>query len=348
MLASFPTPTGAKQQGKTFHEFSVIEPQILDSNGAPWRALFLVSRDALKWEVPALANTFYSGFPPGLTLQEMRFWSERWQDLSNPDPLVGRSGLDARRACRLPTNQREAQRYVDQKTLSVSHILAMDCMNSYRERDGIADLPDYDPARPCLLLTPTLSDHRWTAATAKTRPALVTRTTPSDANLVENTHEVNDLINGRLQGQDLTLVGNPGKIWTLDNMLFDERGQSALLSADPMLLAGANYGLHLPPDDKPSNYAKGPYRSSTGGYLVVQSVGELHSILYRDYSQVLLMVAGWCAVHNPYSGTYTWYATEELYMNSGEVERSSNQESVELFRLATDVPLRSARHPTSV
>lgn len=138
-----------------------------------------------------------------------------------------------------------------------------------------------DPAES-LLLTPKLMDLRWAKAFA-----LGHAIKPHNQNVAGLLAEENDKMNKEVDADLAKLKGvqwiaDPGKIWALSNRLSEGKK-----NPDSKAI---NYGWHWDP-----KLAK-PYQAVTPGQFVGQSVGGVHDAYHIDYSQILLLVAGWCLI----------------------------------------------------
>ena len=115
-------------------------------------------------------------------------------------------------------------------------------------------------------------------------------------------------------------IGDPGKIWAITNRMYVSRADNGQPSA-------INYGWHGP---------NGKLRSAIPGLTCIQSVGTRHDDRHFDYSQVCVLVAGWCEVSEPGQSAPTWVKTESVYTTA------------RLCKLVTEdgTPLRRVRYDT--
>lgn len=138
-----------------------------------------------------------------------------------------------------------------------------------------------DPAES-LLLTPLLMDLRWAKAFAQGHAIRPYNQNVAGLLAVENEKmsKAVDADLAKLKGVEW--VADPGKIWALSNRLGEGKkspGSKAI-----------NYGWHWDP-----KLAK-PHQAVTSGQFVGQPVGGVHDAYHIDYSQILLLLAGWCLV----------------------------------------------------
>jgi hypothetical protein len=102
------------------------------------------------------------------------------------------------------------------------------------------------------------------------------------------------------------LLADPGKIWAMTNTAGDRykayhtpEGRLTCKRDPAGERATPNYGWHRTP---------GNVRD------VIQTVGSCHGAGHIDYSQVFVVVAGWCEVTRP-GGAPTWERTAEVYQS---------------------------------
>jgi hypothetical protein len=103
------------------------------------------------------------------------------------------------------------------------------------------------------------------------------------------------------------MLADPGKIWVLTNTAgerykaFHTPDGKLTCKPDPAgERATPNYGWH---------------RSPTNIHDVIQPPGNCHGKGHIDYSQVFVVVAGWCEVTRPGQSAPTWVRTADVYQN---------------------------------
>ena len=306
----FPTPKEAHAQNKFWHEFEAINIDIDDSSSRRWVILLLVSHDAFKWEAP-------TGTAAG---SEGDFWRRNFPDLTNPDPFVP-SSMNNRRVVRLPSTAEDAQAFADDFEFSVAGLQALTKLSDLE--DDIHPPPSDDRQLPCLLPTPKIMDERWDLPKKATMATHPDGGTTVVVKTIQQSRQVNNTINGRHVSSDV-MVGNPGKVWTIHNKMFiNPTAATPVRKKKRGHPVAVNYGWHGPPATK---------TSVTGRFKVIQTPQTGHHIKYKDYSQVVILVAGWCAIFSPYRGSWAWEPTENLYRNEGNIKHLNSTHSVELHR----------------
>ena len=185
--------------------------------------------------------------------------------------------------------------------------------------------PDGDPL-PSLLLTPKLLDMRWAGAAVQKQIA-----DPCPQNvagiLAEESKKLNKCLTGQVSSSG-KWVADPGKIWALTNQLGGTIGRGD---------RAVNYGWHV----HASRVKNGKWNgigleaSGTKGQWVIQGPGTRHDAYHIDYSQILLLVAGWCQVIFPGEENPRTMKTADVYR------------SKDLAHLVTydGAPLRLIRQP---
>lgn len=168
------------------------------------------------------------------------------------------------------------------------------------------------------MLTPKLYDERYRQADLKVAPqaasggvSLMTINAKQGLSIASNRH--NTLVNEaalKITHTDPAprrMLADPGKIWVLTNT------------------AGDHYRAFTTPEGKPTckrdpaghratpNY--GWHRSPANIRDVIQTVGNCHNADHIDYSQVFVVVAGWCEVTRPGESAPTWMRTAEVYQS---------------------------------
>lgn len=333
----FPTPSDAEGQGKTFHEFQSAGASMKDSNGKEWWIYLLLSRDALKWEVPTATVQ-----GKGVSLAEGQYWARVFQDLTNPDPIIPSGGLDPKRTIRLPSSAENAQKYADATTFTVAALMAQRSLQSQATMP-VYKVPSPDPARACLLPTPMILDLRYQMQNQSTQ---VPKPQPNGGSmalnkLIPDTRNTNDQMNALYTSGDY-FVCNPGKFWVISNKLYDNPHKSPVRHnhANGNHIA-CNYGWYVA-----NKGLAGPTgdRSVDGKTWVIQKPEAGHDILYKDYSQVVILVAGQFVLVDPYTGAMTWEPTRDLYLNQGAVKAAETAHGVQLTSLicAETLPLITA------
>ena len=320
----FPTPKEAEAQAKIFHEFQSTLFKINDGGGSQWTLHLLVSHDALKWEVPT--ETVRG---PGVSKSEGKWWENRFRDLTNADPFVP-SSFDPKRVVRIPSTAKDAQEFADTFTFSVAQLLNLPRLQSLKEQPIGKAAPSKDLALKCFLPTPTIMDLRWDRIRVAKPCTHSKGGTTTVSVMIPQVRSVNNEING-LHNKGSSLVGNPGKVWAISNKLYrDPHGAKVRKKHSPSNIPlGVNYGWHTDSQAK-----AGPHGgvSQNGQFFVMQKAATGHHIRYKDYSQVVVLVAGWCTVHNPHTKKWTWEPTEDLYLNQGNIKAFGTANSFSLQR----------------
>jgi hypothetical protein len=110
------------------------------------------------------------------------------------------------------------------------------------------------------------------------------------------------------------MLADPGKIWAIDHRM----GIWMTKSSGERYRLAVNYGWH---------WSSASSRAVTPGLKVIQpnvclNAEKCHSVVHKDYSQVLVLVTGWCVVKRP-GESPEWRKTSAVYR------------STELFRLVS-------------
>jgi hypothetical protein len=247
--------------------------------------IFWIFSDALMWKVP---NT-----------DEWKNWTKS----SSPLPIKPRIGtltdVERERLCRLPCDPLQSQRAADWVVMPQKELLAT------IENSSTYPAPTTEDPAPSLLPTPNLYDQLYLQASVRFKYIHVVGLAKGEPkrSLPEMSNEYNDRFNQALRdavskssGKPLRSVGTPGKIWAahedMERWQWDNEGHFWYLCA-------INYGFH-----------QGEATPS-----VEQTPGSRHNTAHIDYSQILVLVAGWCLLKggkNEKTG-YKWKYTVEAY-----------------------------------
>ena len=191
-------------------------------------------------------------------------------------------------------------------------------------RMGQADLPGARATSSSterlgsLLLTPKLYDERYRQADLKIAPqassggvSLMTMNAKQGLSIASNRY--NTLVNEaalRITHADRAprrMLADPGKIWALTSTT-GERYKSFHTPEGRLTCKPDPAGVRATP-----NY--GWHKSPTNIHDVIQSPGNCHGKGHIDYSQVFVVVAGWCEVTRPGQSAPTWVRTAEVYQS---------------------------------
>ncbi|MEZ4299446.1 MAG: hypothetical protein R3B70_31130 [Polyangiaceae bacterium] len=163
-------------------------------------------------------------------------------------------------------------------------------------------VPSDGEARRSFFLTPKLMDIRWI------------QTRDKKANIDPCPQDINAPIWGtsvkmnrcvEKQANPIDTVADPGKIWAVSNRLGTKVNN---------LDRAINYGWHVNIKPHETQWRGTPaYVGVTPGLRLLQSEGGTHDCYHIDYSQILLLVAGWCVVEDPKGSTPKRMKTEEVY-----------------------------------
>ncbi len=253
---------------------------------------FWVFSDALMWEVPNAAP----------------FDTWKGTAVAQPFPLKPFDGLtigDRKRLIRLPVTGEQANRAVEQISVSQAQLLA----------SSGSDLvePDPDDKRvKCVLPTSRLYDVAFMQAPVKIAPQFqpamghrdrVFRYNEAVAKEVDKSIQALNAFNKKNPpGMKPTAVGTPGKIWSLDDGMDKWSCSSVELK---YLVACVNHGFH-----------KSIVRRADGSPIrttQIQTRGRAHAWGHTDYSQIFWAVAGWCLVKDINETRARWRKTRAVY-----------------------------------
>lgn len=300
-----PTVFEAICWGEAYFEFVGITTSFRNASGE-YRGTFWVLDDALKWIVPERFSIFVESYDP--MTAKVKNWTR---------------SPSRRRNWRLPCTPEGAQEAAAVVKMGQADLPGARATSSSTERLG------------SLLLTPKLYDERYRQADLKIAP----QTTDGRARLMDinrdkgltfASNRYNTLVNEaahRISHADTAprrMLADPGKIWVLTNTAGERYktyrdGDKLKCKPDPAgERATPNYGWH---------------RSPANIRDVIQNPGNCHGKGHIDYSQVFVVVAGWCEVTRPGQSAPTWVRTAEVY------------QSDELHKLATyEGKLRKIRY----
>ncbi|MFT3768221.1 MAG: hypothetical protein QM820_22450 [Minicystis sp.] len=269
--------------------FVRIQSAFTDATGT-YEATFWVTDDALKWEIP----------------ESEALLLETWGKYHEPDP----SDANGKMLCRLPCSAKQNQEIADVITTHPDP-------SGSGATDGLVEhaaeiRSDMDPA-PSLLLTPRLYDLRWAQADAQISPCPQDISKPMVIESAKLNRCVNQQINKLMESAGATgampeIVADPGKIWAVTNDIYADRAETVTrrdgTTYPYRYKVAVNYGWHG---------KNMPLLAVTPGQTVIQSVGTRHDADHLDYSQVAVLVAGWCEVTRPGESGPTFMRTEDVY-----------------------------------
>lgn len=216
------------------------------------------------------------------TTPEWSWWEE------SEDPLTGK-----RRMCRLPCCALEAQAAADR------------VYRRQAELAGRRTATNSKDAAPSLLLTPRLYDLRWAQADLRIDPC----SGHIDKPLAVGSNKMNKCVNDAARrifalpsvfGHTPPLLADPGKIWAITNDVYAKKAKDGNSAA-------VNYGWHVTKSWRDKKSA-----AVTPGQFVVQGPGTAHGAQHIDYSQVCVLVAGWCEIVEP-GLPPEWKLTMDVY-----------------------------------
>jgi hypothetical protein len=204
---------------------------------------------------------------------------------------------DKKSGLRLPCRAAENQKIADAIKFSQKQLPAWDDDRVTSE----------DEPLPCLMLTMKLMARRYQWAKKQRN---IVDPCPEDVAglLIVESRRMNKEIDDQLKALGASpgqWVADPGKIWAIENGMSDD-GSVAV-----------NYGWHVEESKLDRN---GKFRgidvsinAAVPGMKCLQSVGYQHSAYHIDYSQILLLVAGWCQVAGPEDDRMHAMKTADVY-----------------------------------
>jgi hypothetical protein len=289
----FPTVAKAIQDNKAYYEFvRVFVKGTKKEKARPGEkpktkdvaAFFWIFGEALMWPVP-----------------DGEAWKD-WKESHSLLPHTPHSGLalsaaQRKRLCRLPCTSAESQAAADLIKVSQAELLRVS-----------PDMADRFPVKNdkrlgCLLPTPKVYDALYLGADIR---FLYRYVDGMDKRSLENmSNEFNwgmneerikpALAKASLKGP-LKSIGTPGKIWAIATRM--DTSQTNPENGAKYICA-INYGFHEG-NAKPT---------------VKQTAGARHDQRHKDYSQILVLVAGHCLVMGPDDTDYAWRTTESVYLS---------------------------------
>jgi hypothetical protein len=306
MAMAFKTVNKAITDGDALFEFVHIYSEWVNPQNAKETAwgFFWVFSDALMWEVPTSAP----------------FDTWKGTGVEQPFPRNPHGGVkigDRKRLIRLPVKGKQANRAVEQISVSQAELLAA------AGSDLIEPDPD-DKRVKCVLPTSRLYDIAYMRAPVKISPQWqkamahrerVFRYNEAVAKAIERSITALKAQNKKL-GISIqpTALGTPGKIWSLDDGMDD---WSCSQTDRKWLIACVNHGFH-----------QGIRPAGNGAQKTtqIQTRGHSHSWEHFDYSQIFWAVAGWCLVKDVNETQARWRKTRAIYKDGT------------LFRLVRPLP----------
>lgn len=182
-----------------------------------------------------------------------------------------------------------------------------------------SDLPNFPTeatssggSEDSVFLTPKLMDIRWAQA-EKAGQAIE----PRGQNINGDTAVENDKLNKWVDSQMKAgwTAADPGKIWAIVN-----RMAGVKIAGLP---AAVNYGWHLQStkvtvsktNAKEGTWGGGPVKQAAtpAGQWCVQWEEMGHNTAWIDYSQLLILAAGWCCTRTTGSTSWTAERTKDVY-----------------------------------
>ncbi|HEX8106958.1 MAG TPA: hypothetical protein VF516_04475 [Kofleriaceae bacterium] len=280
--AAFPTLKQAWDTDKRriLFSFKPISTTFTDASGI-FNARFWVSSDAVKWKIPASERDLLA----------------EWNRFKEADPI----DQDGDMLCRLPCTARQNQAFANALKLHPDP-------RTPGAEDGLIDRTapirsDMAP-EPCLLLTPYLYARRYQQVSCKIDPVGRDPGAPIVGEAAKHNQYLNQkttaFMRARNDSYRVPSIGDPGKIWAITNQMYVSRARNGQPSA-------INYGWHGP---------NATLASVIAGLKCLQSVGTTHDDRHVDYSQVCVLVAGWCEVTEPGQSAPAWVKTESVYTSA--------------------------------
>ncbi len=170
-------------------------------------------------------------------------------------------------------------------------------------------------AEDSLFLTPKLMDVRWAQA-ERAGQAIEPRAQNINGDTAVENGKLNRWVDSQIKPG--WLVADPGKIWAIAN-----RMAGVIIAGLP---AAINYGWHVQTskvaisrkNPKEGTWGGGPVKPAVSppGQWCVQWEEMGHNTAWIDYSQLLILAAGWCVVRTSGGGTYSAERTEDVYKNT--------------------------------
>jgi hypothetical protein len=293
----FPTAIQAHKANQVFWEFVCIGPfkaKLGDKSGDV-EAYFWIFSDALMWAVPRN--------------EEWKNWDESPCPLPTK-PAWGRTISNRSRLCRLPCSATDSQAVANEIKVSQAEL-----SRSPPTGGSAPTLPkptEADAEVKSLLPTAKLFDGMYEKAQVKIGFQYVDDMTRS---LEDMSNEYQVKVNKALADKQakvlaadpkagpIKLLGTPGKIWAIheDMEIWAQKGDPP----PPVpYVAAVNYGFH-----------KGEATPT-----VKQGADVWHDESHLDYSQILVLVAGWCLIKMPATDAapnpaWEWTRTATVYLS---------------------------------
>lgn len=279
-----PTVAEVIGRGEAHYTFVPIFSRMERDDGV-YRAKFWVLDDAVKWKVPNASSA--------TTMAAAADWERPDHDdvmaLKHERELADYR----RRLWRLPCSARHGEDAARLVKMRQSQLQGAEAER--RSRWG----------KRSLQITAHLYNLRYQQADLKIRPQTGLMTMNANQGLipasVEYNHRVNAeadrVFNSSSSGPRLfpELMADPGKVWVIDRKMGKVR---KLTCEDPPrptnFRQAVNHGWHKP------------------GGKRIQNRGTCHGASHIDYSQICMLVAGWCEVKKPGKDP-KWFRTWRVY-----------------------------------
>lgn len=277
-----PTVVEALKKDEGLYEFVHIVSTAKTSTKQDIFGIFWIFGEALMWKVKSS--------------DPWNKWQRSYSPLPNK-PRIGTLTNDEReRLCRLPCSATESQEATDWVKMTQQELRST-------FQDATLYPPDRKEALPCLLPTTKLYDLLYQQADVRIEYVYVGDM--DHRSLANMSNEYNDRVNARIRDAmkaasktTIKSVGTPGKIWAIHQDM-DIWAQKGNPPPPTPYVAAVNYGFHT----------KGPPAKA------FQGADVWHPLSHKDYSQILVLVAGWCLVAQP-GEDYKWKKTSEVYLDS--------------------------------
>ena len=304
---AFPTAVEAIEKGDAYFEFVPIFVEafspdaIAQKRKSPDLACFFwIFGDALVWEVPnddAWRNWKESHNPLPRNPRRRLGKPKNDRNKASEPPLA--STINRQRLARLPCSATDSQAAADLIAMSQAELLEL-APNNMAAR--YPPRPD-DRGMASILPTKRLYDALYMQADVRIQYQYVDEMNKRSAE--DMSSEYNKRVNGQIaaavkkasRAEPIGSLGTPGKIWAAHEDM--DRWQWSVDGAY-WYRAAINYGFH----------------EGWATPVAHQTPGSQHDTEHLDYSQILILVAGWCLVMGPDDKDYAWRQTAEVYTSS--------------------------------
>lgn len=276
---ALPSVVDVLSKGEGLYEFVRVFTQAKTASKTDIAGYFWIFGEALTWKVD--------------DTDAWKAWTRSYSPLPHKPRIGSISETERERTCRLPCDALQSQAAADMVFITQEELLDTTA-------DGMRTQfpPTTKVALPCVLPTPRLYDALYLGADVRMK--FVDVKGMDDRSRANMANEYNDRVNQELRAKvagrstPVKSLGTPGKIWAahpdIERWQWEEHGHF-------WYVCSINYGFH----------------TGKATAEAFQTPGSRHNTAHADYSQILVLVAGWCLVMGPNDKHFVWKPTADVY-----------------------------------